>query len=306
MSSRVRRGVIFGIALGAIGVVCRPFSLGLRLEEEVALPLLFALRGPSSAPTSVAVVSIDTTSAEQLGLDRAEWPPPRRIHASLIRALNRLHVSVIVMDTWFEQQRAEQDDDELARAMTEGRNVVLVQRLDRLRAGGATTADSLQSPIVRLQQSARALGPFPLPSTSLTPFFWPFFDTSAGVVPTLPSVALQIHALPVLDRLRAIVDPDGKSRDWPREVISVDDSRQLMRFLRNELTKPAAVWPAIERLRQAERNGLAPKDASLLAALLALYSGPESYYLNFYGPPAPSRPSRFTNCCARAIARRGT
>jgi adenylate cyclase len=288
-SVRVRRGVVLGLVVGMIGILLRPSRVGVRLEEEVGLPWLFAVRGPVEPPPDIAIVSIDKGSAQQLGMDTREWPPPRHVHTRLIRNLNLQHVSAIAMDVWFEQNRSPEDDDDLARAMAESGNVVLVQRVDRPRVRGPdVSTQSLQSPIIQLQQSAVGLAPFPLPRSPLTSFFWPFFETSAGTVPTLPAAALQVHALPLLNRLLSLLDQAGVRNldDLPRSVISIADSRNLMQVLRRELENdPRAAKRALARLAEDASGGQSATDTAVLAALVKLYAGPDTYYLNFYGPP---------------------
>ncbi len=284
---RVRKGIALGLVVGAIGMIVRPTAVGVRLEEDVGIPWLFALRGPATPPPQVAVVSIDKTSAQQLGLDAGEWPPTRRVHAGVIRSLTRHKVSAIVMDVWFEGHRTREDDDDLAGAMAENGAVVLVQRLDRARvSGAAVSTDLLQNPIIQFQQSVISLAPFPLPRDSRTSLFWPFFETSIGIVPTLPAAALQVHALPVLDRFLSLLGQAGVGHldVVPRQVRSAADLQQLMGSLRRAIAgNPAAARRVMARL-EPDGGGSARVD-SRHAALLGLYAGGDAYYLNFYGPP---------------------
>ena len=268
-----------------LGMFLRPTSLGVRLEEEVGLRWLFAVRGPVSPPPDVVVVSIDKGSAQQLGMEPRVWPPPRYIHAAIIRSLHRHGVSAIVMDVWFEGHRVTADDDELARAMAEAGNVVLVQHLDRSRVPGAgVTTELLKSPLAQFRESAIGLAPFPLPRGPLTPFFWPFFDTPSGVVATLPAVALQIHALPLLDHLRSALGQAGveSAAALPRRVTSPKDSRRLIESLRHAFQQNAAA--ATRTLASLDGQGVSASERRVLSALVRLYSGPDTYYLNFYGP----------------------
>jgi adenylate cyclase len=210
---RLRKSILLGLFVGALGMLLRPTSIGVRLEEEVGLRALFAFRGPVAPPPDVVVVSVDKGSAQQLGMEPDAWPPPRRIHAAIIRSLHRHGVSAIIMDVWFEGHRDPADDDDLARAMAESGNVVLVQRVDRPRVPGVKArTELLKSPITQFQQSAISLAPFPLPRSSTTPVFWPFFDTAAGIVPTLPAAALQVHAMASLNRLLSLLDQSGIER----------------------------------------------------------------------------------------------
>ena len=99
--SRIRKAVVLGLAIGLLGVALRPTPAGVRLEEDLALRWLFAVRGPIDAPPEVAVVSIDKASSDQLGLTKEDWPPSRHIHASIIHSLSRHGVSAIMMDVFF-------------------------------------------------------------------------------------------------------------------------------------------------------------------------------------------------------------
>jgi adenylate cyclase len=282
---RVRKGIALGLVVGAIGMIVRPTALGVRLEEDVGLPWLFAVRGPVTPPPHVAVVSIDKASAQQLGLDAGAWPPARHVHAGVIRSLTRQKVSAIVLDVWFGGHGAPDEDDELARAMAENGAVVLVQRLGRARVSGVST-ELLQSPIRQFQQSAIGLAPFPLPRASRTSAFWPFFATPTGSVATLPAVALQVHALPVLARFVSLLRQTGIDDldALPRQVRSPIDSQQLMRSLREAIAGNPLAAGRARALLEADKASPAG-DVQQQSALLQLYAGSETYYLNFYGPP---------------------
>jgi adenylate cyclase len=286
---RVRKGIALGLIVGAIGIAVRPTAVGVRLEEDVGLAWLFALRGPRVPPAQVAVVSIDKASAQQLGMDVQDWPPPRTVHAAVIRSLTQHRVSAIVMDVWFDGHENAEDDDDLARAMTESGAVALVQRLDRARVSGAGVyTESLQSPIRQLQESAISLAPFPLPRESRTTLFWPFFETSAGVLPTLPAVALQVYALPGLDRFVSLLRQAGIAQldALPRRVTSAADSQLLMRSLRRVIVGDRAGAERARVLLEGDGAGDLPSgERQVRSALLGLYCGGDAYYLNFYGPP---------------------
>ena len=114
---RYQKAIALGLVEGALGVALRPTRIGLRLEEDVGLRTLFTVRGPHKPPPDVAVITIDKGSAQQLGLDTREWPPPRHVHARVIRALTALDVAAIVMDIRFEKHRSPIDDDDLANAI---------------------------------------------------------------------------------------------------------------------------------------------------------------------------------------------
>lgn len=284
---RFQKTIVLGLVVGALGVILRPTGAGLRLEEDVGLRWLFAVRGPLKPPPDVVVVTIDKGSAQQLGLDTREWPPPRHVHAGVVRALTSRHVSAIVMDIRFEKHRSPTDDDDLADAIAQGGNVALAQHIDRLRVPGVDVEiEQIHSPIDQLQKSAISLAPFPLPEGPPTAFFWAFFGTTAGEVPTLPAVALQIQALPLVDRFVALLERAGmKDLGLPSRVTSVADSRRLMEGLRRKLgNDPQGAARALALLDAGENGDLSTTERRVFTALLKLYAGSRTYYLNFYGP----------------------
>ncbi len=283
---RLRRAVILGLVIGVLGVTLRPTGIGLRLEEDVGLRWLFAVRGPLKPPPDVVVVTIDRGSAQQLGLDTREWPPPRHVHASVIRALHSRDVSAIIMDIRFEKHRSPTDDDDLADAIAKSGNVALAQHIDRLRVPGVDAEiEQIHSPIDQLQKSAISLAPFPVPEGPLTHFFWTFFETVAGEVPTLPAAALQIQALPIVDRFVTLIERAGvKVPDPPDRITSAVDLRRFMEAMRHELINDPHGAARALALLNADEGGLSATERRVFAALLKLYAGSRTYYLNFYGP----------------------
>ena len=90
MIARLSKVAIVGSVTGALGLLLSFVPFGLDLEEDLALQLLFGLRGARPAPADVVVVSIDKLSAETLGLpgDAAKWP--RSLHARVTENLASL------------------------------------------------------------------------------------------------------------------------------------------------------------------------------------------------------------------------
>lgn len=168
-------GVIaFGLAIAAAGLMLALSPAGQALEEDLGLGWLFHLRGAREAPASVAIVAVDRTSAEALGLPQrpSEWP--RGLHAQLIDALVHAGVRTIAFDLLFTTQgRDPADDERLADAMARAGNVVLLDRLelDAVTEGGALI-ERHAPPIPRLAQVAAGHGPFPLPKARAVHGFW--------------------------------------------------------------------------------------------------------------------------------------
>ena len=300
-----RKAVGAAIFIAALGIVLRPTPAGVRLEEDLARRWLFALRGAVAPPSGVAVISIDKTSSDQLGLNKEDWPPPRRVHAAVIRSLTRHGVSAIILDVFFRNQRDPADDADLAAAMAESGKVALFERVERLKYAGGEIVQ-LRSPIEQLRTSALATGAFPLPDRSPVTFFWSFLDTTPEKVPTLPAVALQMHALPHLDRLLSLLRDEGITNlaALPGRV-TTQDFRQVMTVLSRELRAHAdAARRARRRLERESGNGMTPAERSVLAALIRLFTQGSTHDLNFYGPAGRIRTIPFNELLADAASAR--
>jgi adenylate cyclase len=288
---RFRKAVGLGIFIAALAIVLRPTPLGVRLEEDVARRWLFAVRGPVEAPPGVAVVSIDKTSSDQLGLAKEDWPPPRHVHAAVVRSLTRLGASAIVLDVFFRASRDPAADTDLAAAMAESGKVAVFERVERLKYSGGEIVQ-VRSPIEQFRTAALATGAFPLPDQNPVSFFWTFLDGTSEKIPTLPAVALQILALPHLDRLLSLLREEGVTNltDLPSRVATVDDFRQVMNVLLREIRSNAdAARRALERLEQDTSDRTTAGERRVLAALIRLYRGGDTHDLNFFGPAAQIR-----------------
>ena len=120
-----------------------------------------------------------------------------------------------------------------------------------------------------------------------------------GEVPTLPVVALQIYALQVFDDFVALLKQAGFRRlerlpESRADLSNAEDVRELMGLLRLEFRENPQM--SIHLLRTLETDqGLTGRERGLLTALVKLYAGADSHYLNFYGPPATIRRISYDN-----------
>jgi adenylate cyclase len=269
--------------------------LGLALEERFGLAWLFWVRGAVEPPSSVAVVSLDRHSAEQLGLppDIHDWP--RGIHARLIERLTEAGASVIVFDVMFTKPRDATQDEILARAVAAAGRVVLfeslapLQREMRALPQLRVETEQLIPPLPMLAEAAAGVAPFPLPQTAdRVSQFWAFkLRADAQMLPTMPVVALQQHALAVLPLWRDALEASGvaTAKAWSVELgppARAAKLRELMVSIRQTfLDDPGLHRRLADHLNNADNES---KQRTLLLALHALDSGPNSRYLNFYGP----------------------
>jgi len=198
------------------------------------------------------------------------------------------------------------EDKVLAHSIKRSQRVILFQHIE-------TTAGVWlkRDPPRVLRTAALGMGPWVLPKdSSRLHQFWSFKadETTPDTqeVPTLPTLAFQIHTLPLLKQFLTTVEShDGEStrltagelRDI-RELLSLLDNIQRHLEASPELSQSHLV-ELMQRLRThaalSQRLLVAlDSDASRaipnigrahLRALLELYLGTNLRYLNFYGPP---------------------
>ncbi|TNF07241.1 MAG: adenylate/guanylate cyclase domain-containing protein, partial [Gammaproteobacteria bacterium] len=214
----------------------------------------------------------------------------RSIHGQLVDLLVERGASVIVFDVFFGKPKDAATDGQFAEAVKRANRVVLVEKLTGKRQPitdkdgyhvGSVWVEELLSPIEELVDSAKGLAPFPLPKLDAAVYeFWTF-KSSVGDAPTMPAMALQLHAASVYSQWLGILESWGFPRheNLPQSIetiASAKDTRNLMRYWRGELTG----FPL-----QGDMPLGSLDKASLLASLKGLYQGEPHRFINFYGPP---------------------
>jgi adenylate cyclase len=298
--SRLFKAVILGSLTGAVGVVGSLVPLGLDLEENVGLDLLFDLRGIRQPPPDVMIVTLDQKSAENLNLPKEPRKWPRSLHARLVENLNKRGASVIAFDLNFEEAKSNEEDNLFAEALHRARNVVLCEYLKRekapLSSKGGSRAGSLNiervvPPIPPLAKSAVALAPFPLPKVPVKVAQYWTFKTEAGDAPTMPVVVFQIFTMNVYEEFIHLLEKVSPSRaarllrdkDAMMDTRSVENTIQDLRGIFEEET-----FLGERMIRELENKGASsadPKKIQAIKSLIKMYQTPNSQYLNFYGPP---------------------
>ena len=298
------RGLLIGVATGAVGAALLVTQLGTRFEEIVGLPWLFQVRGPIAPPTDVVVVAIDGSTGRRLELPRLPRDWPRTIHAQLTERLVERGASVIVFDMDFSRVKSGYEDLVFAKAILNSDRVVLFERLEGRRqpveradgsSGGWTWVEEKLPPAPSLALAAKALGPFPLPKLGKTAFqFW-VFKSSTGNAPTTAALALQLHALGVYEQWLEVLKQAGApgTEDLPisAEVIAKGyELPELMNTLRGAFERDPQLGERIHRIAgQIEATQTNGASSPLITALAALYDGSSNRYLNLYGPPGTIR-----------------
>lgn len=293
-------GLIVGTTIGLIGVLIAATPTGSAFEQNIGLAWLFKVRGAIEPPPDVAVVAINNRAIEGLDLSTLPRDWPRSIHAHLVRKLVERGASAIIFDMDFQRPKEAKHDLKFANAIAKSKRVILFQRLEGKRQPvidingqqtGTIWVEKMIPPIPELANSARALAPFPVPKVQVDIFqFWTF-KSSADNYGTLPSAALQVHALRVYDQWLEIlrgVDPEFANQLPPSDtdLVNATDTRDLMRQLRQAFTQDSSFYKrVISALSSLPPQVVNEADKQLMTALANLYQRGDNPYLNFYGPP---------------------
>lgn len=293
MRARWGRGIALGLAVAVLGAALSVVPAVLALDESAGLGWLFGRRGPLPAPQDVAVVGISAASAEAFGLSNQldEWP--RSLHAKLIDRLAAAGAAVIAFDVIFDRPSSPAQDGVLAQSIRRAGNVILLERTrsKRLAAGagaGTLVVERRVRPIGELERGVLTTAPFTLPAVPVkVSQFWTF-GRSASDTPSLPVAVLQAYAAPAYGDFVALL-----CRERPAACGSVPASwdalrhahrvQSVMRRIRGIFRKDRGLGA---KMLAALRAGDKPaRERELLRALIGVYDGPPSRYLNYYGPP---------------------
>jgi adenylate cyclase len=276
--------------------------VGMTLEENMGLYILFKLRGDRKAPPEVVVVATESASENQLNLPTNLTKWPRSLHARLIDKLAEENAAVIAFDIFFRESRLPQDDHRFAKSIQRAGNIVLVEELEKKilfddsgKKIDHVEIEKLVPPLPLLAQPALATAPFPLPKTPVQLNSYWAFKTSAGDTPTLPVVVFQVFALQVYDEFIGLLEEVTSSfpEQLPvsKDVIYTDKSiKEIMLRLKFFFEQnPKVAEGMLAKLHASDLFGAKPKKRQLLRSLIRLYQGPKSHYLNFYGPSGTIR-----------------
>jgi adenylate cyclase len=286
------------------GLLLSSDLLGRGIEDRLGQFMLFRLRGALPSPPEVVVVAEDRASAEALGLPAGSRPWPRSLHVRAIERLTAHGAAVIAFDLMFNTSDPE-TDDALATALHQAGCVVLLRGLERrlVGAGSSIEIDQPIDPIPKLAEAAAATAPFPLPKVpARVDRFWTFHGMAGA--PTVPSVVLQLSARDIAIRWVELLatEPDlpkFAAKDWTGPGVTA----AMQRLHADLRAKPAVADRLQARLQTDEWNGA---DKHRLSALLALYTGENSRYLNLRGPAGTIRTLQYASLFAGSSERADT
>lgn len=296
--SRLYKAVTMGLLTGLIGLTLIPTLF--EFEKNMGLGLLFKLRGPRKAPSEVIIVTMDKSTADNLSLPTNPEKWSRSLHTTLIENLTKEGVSVIAFDIIFDKSHSTKHDNLLAKAVSKAGNVVLCECLKKEtipvvdkkgNQTGEINIEKLESPAPTLAQAAAALAPFPLPKVPIKVSQYWLIKTGVVNTPTLPVAAFQIFALDVYDEFVQLLKEIAPSftGQLPIDKNTILESKgvkKLILMLRNIFkNNPLIVEKILDNLKDQTIQPVDPKKNQLLISLIKMYQGPQSHYLNFYGPP---------------------
>jgi adenylate cyclase len=299
--SRLTKAFTLGLLATVLGIAASLAPPGFELEEKTGLNLLFKLRGERPVPPKVAIVTLDKASSQALNLsvDSAKWP--RSHHARLTEILTKKGASVIAFDILFEESRSAEEDAQFAKTIQRAGNVVLCACLRRETVSirdargspsGIVNIEKLAPPISPLAESAIAFAPFPLPKVpDQVTQYWAF-KSGAGDAPTLPVVAFQVFAREVHDRFLLLLRKSDRShsKENVEDKGSVAPTQNLVGAI-HQLRSLflASPWISEDIPGDGAARGTSwsqdPRDTRIIQSLAKMYQGPDTRYLNFYGPP---------------------
>lgn len=290
------RGLVVALATAMVGALLLATPWGTEFEQGLGLKALFRLRGPLPSPAEVAVAAIDDQTGAQLGLSNLPREWPRSVHGQLVEEATRRGASAIVFDFDFQLPKKDADDEVFARAVDASGRVVLAEKLLGKRqpllnatgqATGSVWLEKLAPPLPALAAAARGLGSFPLPKVEVAVHeFW-VFKPSVGSAPTMPAVALQIHALDAYRKLVSLAGEVARALPpAPPDSARADALRAFMLSLRQLLQGQPALAARLTAWVDAQPDrAVTPAERRLMRALIGMYAGPDHRLLNFYGPP---------------------
>lgn len=276
------------LAIALSGALLSLLPWRARLEEDVGLGLLYALRGPEAPPQNIAIVGIDHESAVRLQAsdDPHDWS--RRLHAALIQNARRGSAELVAFNIFFSGSSPDPTADRaMAEAMQAAGNVVVTDYVKPRQIHPGVYVESVVEPLAELADTALATTPFLLPKTSgdAEAFLTFFGEERRATLPTLLFLAYSLRTrsddlaglvLPFDPELAALLAGPGSS---PNQRVDFD---ALARGISDRLRAKPKLNAALEEVAAREA---APKPARrLLRSLLRLLREDRTRYFNHYGP----------------------
>ncbi|HKC94919.1 MAG TPA: adenylate/guanylate cyclase domain-containing protein [Nitrospira sp.] len=290
----------FGFVVGLLGIVLSFSQTAKHFEEDLGLDLLFTLRGITTPSPEAVVVSIDRDSSESLGLPDNPDKWPRSVHAKLVDRLVAAGAKAITFDVHFIEPKVPEDDRLFTEAIRRAGNVILADAMrskdipissDGSGPGETTNIVKLTKPYEPFATAAIGTAPFVLPRIPFKVNQYWTFQQGAGDAPTFPIVSLQEYGRDAFGQLVQLVRQanPASAGTLPIDVEHERLERGLvgmMRDLRDRFEADPALAPQVRQvLEQSDIRQTDPQRYRLLKALINVYAGEPTRYVNYYGPP---------------------
>jgi len=273
--------ILFGFAIGLLGLIFSATPMGRSFEQRHGLDLLFTARGPVPAPHGAFVLAFDSPDVA------------RETLAEVVDALVALDVSVIAINIFLESSRDPRTDEKLADSIERSDRVILF--LDIADKGPPV----VREPLNLFSSRAEALGSLELPHTPYrVDYFWPFHPVSSdsdadannttyfrgaasgqSESPSIPVAALHLNTRRRLGMAGWTPFPlEGKAS--PDGVHEVDQFLAASRQLRaaTSMDEAARIIPHTQSI------DLDDEARSLVDKLIRTYAWPTIRFINYYGP----------------------
>ena len=289
-----------GGLVGVLGIVLSFTQTAKHFEEDVGLDLLFTLRGIVTPPPEAVVISIDRDSSENLNVPDNPDKWPRAVHAKLVDRLTAAGAKAITFDVHFIEAKVPEDDRLFEDALRRAGNVILADAMrskdipiasDGSAIGDSTNIVKLTKPYEPFAKAAIGTAPFVLPRIPFKVNQYWTFQQGAGDAPTFPVVTLQEYGRDAFAQLVEMVkqaDP-ASAATLPGDVERERLERGLvgmMRDLRDRFEgDPNLASRVRDVLEQSNVRQSDPQRYRLLKALINVYAGEPTRYVNYYGPP---------------------
>ena len=170
--------------------------------------------------------------------------------------------------------------------------------------------ERLASPLPSLAEAAAGLAPFPLPKVPVQVSRYWTFKAGAGNAPSLPVVAFHVFAREAHGSLVELLKAAGARP--PEEAASgsampsSSGTERVVRAVREAVEQdPETRTRLADAIARAASPAADARVQRLLERLVRLYTGPDSPYLDFYGPPRTIPTIPYDRALARLAARDG-
>ncbi len=282
-----------GLLIALATAIFYASPVGIGLEDRLGLDWLFSIRGPVEPPANVVIVALDKRSSDRLGYRGEPNRWPRSIHGRLIDTLTRAGATAIVFDLFFNRPDENPGEDAaLAAAIARSGRVVLLAQREQNRNAGIL---AYRPPLPAFASAAAAYAPFTVPRETSRVSQVAVYARDSYHLPTLPVAAALVHAAHYVGAWPAIGEEIGAyvlGKAAPAEIglTRAEMFTDAVHAIRDAVLRDPRAADRLRRVLgarlEAAGDGAAAVDAAaLVGAVLDVYSGPWTRFLNAYGPP---------------------